>query len=961
MVIRKSARALAAKAMPIGTARRRNAGRIFRDIIRAREAVADVSREREFRPGTMRPAKSYRSWRRQHGNIEAPIQEIAEPIRIIVFSDEKTVSGCETVLPTDSIIVEAEIAATNSLVDKASLANYDLVLFLKTGSILRSGAIEQIATAYYDDPAAKVISFDSDLTRGVFRSDPLFRPNWSPDVLLGSNYIGRAAAFSGKWLSTLPFEINLSDRCIWEILLEGALEGVHTQHLSEVLLSERSSSAKMRPGEADAQMVKQRLAFHGIHSRVSLADGVLKTLPIPPDKTSVSIIVPTRHSTENIGRLVKSLRTTSYPDFELVIVDNGGESPDRIDWYGSTLEGLDASVFWWDAPFNYNKVNNFGVSQSRGDVIVLLNDDTEIVDHEWLDFLVGYATLPGVGEVGLQLLESRGLIQHGGVVIGPGGFADNLFAGLKPNTDTLIGPTNWYRNSIAVTGACAAMTRDNFLNVNGLDENFELMGSDVVLGIDQYLAGRRNVVLPFDMVRHYESLTRGNNVPIQDLYASYWRYEPWLRNGDPYVSKNVSRSSAIPKFAGLHEENPAWTCLRGLGRIPTKIIQRGNIAEEARALLGPASVTEEDVQKISTLHSAVDGFAKVQTVNWFIPDLDSPFFGGLNTAFRIANKLRLDHGVHNRFIVLAPPAEMFFRTALDAAFSGLGKESSFHFYQASDESLSAIPAADASVATLWLTAIHVAKAACAKRNFYLVQDYEPEFYPASSLFAMAEESYRLGLYGLCNTSSMYETYTKEYGGKGLAFTPAVDRKTYYPSTTVKTSDEPVTIFAYARDHFRNCWEIVEAALYEVKKRHGKNVRILAAGARYLPSSSGFMNLGLMDYREAANFYRMSDIGVTMQITRHPSYLPLELMASGAAMVLPASEWFRWLYDANENSVQARRSLPALVESIEELVLNDSLRNELQSGAVRTIAENHGDWDQALAGIYDYLCSPEANS
>ena len=263
-----------------------------------------------------------------------------------------------------------------------------------------------------------------------------------------------------------------------------------------------------------------------------------------------------------------------------------------------------------------------------------------------------------------------------------------------------------------------------------------------------------------------------------------------------------------------------------------------------------------------------------------------------------------------------------------------------------------------AISTLWLTATHVVKAMSAPRNFYLVQDFEPEFYPASTMFALAEESYRYGLYGICNTKSMYDTYVEAYRGEATYFSPAVDRSIYYPSTEeFSGKDGVVTIFAYARDHFRNCWELVCEALTRVKAKHGRGVRIIAAGARYLPPTADFVDLGLMDYRATGDVYRDTDIGVTMQISRHPSYLPLELMASGVPMVSPDSEWFQWLFVDGENSATVMRSVNDLEEQISMLVQDAQQRARLRAGAIATIGEAHSDWDAALDGLYEYLCDP----
>jgi len=834
----------------------------------------------------------------------------------------------------------------------------DIFLVVRAGTVFAADALDRIAGAFYTDPACVLVTFDSDvIDEQGRRGDPLFRPQWSPDTLLGHDYIGSAFAMRvGVAESRGP--LTADPLALWRLKLAAGLDARQCAHIPRVLISEPGRPVAADPVRA-AAMVEEALAARGERARVEVQQGRLRAMFLPEQWPAVSIVVPTRHSRTNMARLLDSLASTDYPSFDVQVMDNGEPSEENRQWYAQRDTPFPLRVEWWDEkPFNYSRVNNVGVSRTSGEVVVLLNDDTQVVDPAWLRELVGHALRPGVGTVGLQLRMADGRIQHGGVMVGPGGFADNLFAGLQPHSDTLIGSTDWYRDTLAVTGACVAVRRDVYEAVGGLDENFILCGSDVVLGLDQVIRGRRNLVLPFDTVRHFESLTRGSTVPEQDFHASYWRYYPWLRGGDPYVSGNVSRLSAVPRFANELDPTPVELALIALGRPIRSHAQSMSISEEAFGLLASASVRDADVAAVRSSHEANRGRLEVRTVNWFIPDIDMPFFGGLNTTFRLADKLRREHGVRNRFVVFGHPDELHVKTALDAAFPGLGREAEVYVYDGSDEQLALLPEADAAVATLWLTAQHVAKAPGARRRFYLMQDYEPAFYPASSMYAMAEESYRLGLYGICNTVSMHRIYSS-YGGRSTYFVPAVDRGLFNPEgRREKADDEPVTIFAYARDHFRNCWELVYAALTEVKRRHGDGVRIIAAGARYLPEDSSLIDLGLLDYRQTPQIYRESDIGITMQISRHPSYLPLELMACGVPMVAPDSDWFGWLFESGRNSLLVRRSLGDLVDKIDRLVTDAQLRAQLQRGALETIDEAHSDWDRALEHVYDFMCDPE---
>jgi GT2 family glycosyltransferase/glycosyltransferase involved in cell wall biosynthesis len=916
------------------------------------------------KPITARPGRrSYFLWRKRHfKKLKKSLFDFSGQHSFHIFIEQtsgtrhsqlkKTIRSIEHETEGHSEFTVVPSGTDVSPLIAASAA--DFIMFMKPGSTLHRLALKKISSEFSRTPSAGVMTFDSDLKKFGRRSKPLFRPVFSPEMLFSANYLNFAFAARKSLFSCIQ-PIILSNTGVWEFLLRCYCTKTTFIQTSSLLLSESPRQRSYEITQDSAEMVQTVLSRGlDINFEVKVLDGHLRVLPHTSYSPPVSIVIPTRHSTENISQLFDSLGLTNYPNFNVCVIDNGTKNQKDKKWYDRLKPTFDYKVLWWDVtPFNYSAVNNFAARNTDGDIIIFLNDDTQIVDPHWLSELVGYLSLPDIGTAGFQLRNHEGLIQHGGVMLGPGGFADNLFSGLKPHSWTLMGSTDWYRDSLAVTGACVAITRENFESVGGFDERFELCGSDVVLGLDMVVRGKRNIVSPIDAVRHFESLTRGTAVPVGDFFASYWRYLPWLQNGDPFVSPNISQLAAIPRLSDDRDDLPVVLAMQILGRPYREIKQSGSIGQEAKNLLTIATITPENKAEIVELNNREIKDFSIKTINWFLPDIDTPFFGGFNTAFRIASHLERDHGVKNRFIFLAPENENFFRSAVVAAFPNL-KDSEFGFYDTLQGETKEIPHADAAVATLWLTAYLAAKTKTADRYFYLIQDFEPGFYPASSMYAFAEQSYRLGFYGICNTTTLAETYKHDYSGSGLAFTPAVDRRIYFPEERERDDDQPVRIFVYARDHFRNCSELALGALEQIKDIYGDKVEIIVAGARYLKSQSKFVNLGLMDYRESATLFRTIDIGLTLQISQHPSYLPLELMACGVPMVAPKSKDFSWLFQDRENSVLTDMTLDGVVESLSLLIENKALRKELSKAAISTIDSSHSSWEKSLEGIHYFM-------
>jgi GT2 family glycosyltransferase len=190
-------------------------------------------------------------------------------------------------------------------------------------------------------------------------------------------------------------------------------------------------------------------------------------------------------------------------------------------------------------------VNNAGVALSGSEYVLLLNDDTLVVEPGWLAEMLGLAMLPGVGVVGTTLLTQDGRIQHAGVWVGLGGYAGHHFAGLAPRTETIFGSTSWYRNLLAVTAACLCVRKELFESVGGFDEEMILAGSDVTLGLDCVARGLRNICSPVPGLHHYESLTR-SSATLNDQIVSLLRYQPWHDAGDPYRNARLSQKTPVP-------------------------------------------------------------------------------------------------------------------------------------------------------------------------------------------------------------------------------------------------------------------------------------------------------------------------------------------------------------------------------------------------------------------------------
>jgi GT2 family glycosyltransferase/glycosyltransferase involved in cell wall biosynthesis len=873
------------------------------------------------------------------------------------------VAAADVDLPADGRVVARRTTAERAPADIAALIRQgdpaSLVVVLEAGDRAEPDLLHHVVSHAWDDPAADLLHWDDDLldANGA-PCAPLFRPSWSPDVLLGANYLGRSFAMRRRAISADALAPELGDARWWDLVLRADLDASSVVRIPRVL-----THLRRRPVPTAAQgreVVADHLARKGWNAELSDGPAGVQVHWAIPDPPHVTVIIPTRHNRGMLSTCLPSLAATDYPSFDVRIVDNGGRTAENEAWYRDNGHGLDLEVLWWDEPFNYSRVNNVTAAAARGEVLVFLNDDTELVDRRWMSELVGWVSQPEIGLAGLQLLDADGRIQHGGVVVGVNGFADHLFLGMEPGSDTIFGPTGWYRDVLSVTAACVAVRAELFEQVGGFDERFELCGSDVVLGFDTRFAGLRNVCSPVTEVRHLESATRGRTVPMGDFHASYWRYQKYLRGGDPYFSPNLSTRTGVPTLRDRDDDGPMAQVGEVLGRNFTVFRQK---ADEAEALWLSDICRADDavVERVEVLHAQTVGRAEVTSLNWFFPDIDSPFYGGINTALRLADHLQRHHDVAQRFVMMADENEVFFRSALAAAFPALADVPMTFVNGPTDPALGDVPYADVSIATLWVTAYSVARFPNTRRKFYLIQDFEPQFYPAGTNYALSEEGYRLGLYGLCNTDRLLDIYRRSYDGVGGSFMPAVDDRVFHPRGRRPLRHEgPATVFVYARPgHWRNCWEMASLALTQMKEALGDGVRIVTAGSWARPDDlgRGIEHLGLLDYRDTGALYRQCDVGVALTVSAHPSYLPLELMACGVPVVAFDNPAGNWILEHEVNSLRCRRTVDGLAEAMTRLATDVELRERLGSAAEATIADRFSRWSTSFAGVYDILCDP----
>jgi glycosyltransferase involved in cell wall biosynthesis len=377
-------------------------------------------------------------------------------------------------------------------------------------------------------------------------------------------------------------------------------------------------------------------------------------------------------------------------------------------------------------------------------------------------------------------------------------------------------------------------------------------------------------------------------------------------------------------------------------------------ASDARVLEGGWDLTAAQVAaNAAEVEAQLRGGAReVRTVQWFIPWFHLVHGGGPYTLMRIADHLAREHGVANRFCV-------FDRSDAGAASDIAGKIGGAFPALAAAPVTAGAPGpepADAAIATSWPSALELARYDGAAAKFFLVQDWEPDFFPAGSASAVLEGAARLGIPGIVNTPGLADSY-RAAGAPAVSFTPAVDTRLYTPASGPRGAGR-IRIFFYGRPASpRNAFGLGLAALREVKRRHGDAVEIVSAGEDWSEGQYGVAdvleNRGMLEDIEAvARLYRSCDIGLVFMLTRHPSYLPLELMASGAATVSNRNPHTEWLLRHEDNALLAEPFPSLVADQVGRLVEDRELREAIVQAGLREVRARR--WENELERVWGAL-------
>lgn len=443
-----------------------------------------------------------------------------------------------------------------------TLATGEFAGLLDNDDTLADFALFEVVKLINEHPEADLIYSDEDkLSEDNIRSQPFFKTDWAPDILLATNYVCHFGVYRKTLMDEIGgFRKGYEGAQDYDLVLRFTEKTNRIYHIQRVLYHWRmiSNSTAVNPEskgyafEAGLRSLEDALKRRGIKGTVTHGafSGVYDIEYEIFNDGLVSVIIPTRDNPADLKACIDSIfEKTIYKKFEIIVADNGSEKEEtfKLFEYYSKKYKNQFKVIRIDIPFNFSKLNNMAVKESKGEYLLFLNNDVTVITEGWMTRMVSFAQQEHIGAVGAKLYYPDNTIQHAGVLLGMGGVAGHGHLGYPRGDYGYFGKLVINNDYTSVTAACMMVKRTDFDLVNGFEEKLTIAFNDVDFCLKLYEKGKFNIWIHNVELYHFESKSRG----AEDTYSKYKRFnseikymkDHWLKyiKNDPFYNKNLTR------------------------------------------------------------------------------------------------------------------------------------------------------------------------------------------------------------------------------------------------------------------------------------------------------------------------------------------------------------------------------------------------------------------------------------
>ncbi len=447
---------------------------------------------------------------------------------------------------------------TNACID---MATGEYIALFDHDDLLHPAALYEMMNAICEEGADLIYTDENTFqTTPADAYCPHFKADFAPDTLRSYNYICHFTAFSKKLLDKLGegFRSEFDGSQDYDMILRLTEQAEKIVHIPKILYYWRCHansvasdiSAKPYTVVAAKRALQEHLQRVGLKGEV-LDSSILSTYRIAYEidrNPLISILIPNKDHIDDLKKCINSIREKStYSNWEIIVIENNSTEAKTFAYYEELKQDSRIQVVVWKDEFNYSAINNFGAQSARGEHLLLLNNDVEIITPDWLEQMLMFSQRKDVGAVGAMLYYPDDTVQHAGVILGIGGVAGHAHKYFNRGNYGYMSRLTIAQNYSCVTAACVMISRNVWDEVGGLDESFKVAFNDVDLCMRIRKAGYLVVWTPYAELYHYESKSRG----VEDTPEKQKRFQGevlrfqdrWgkeLQEGDPYYNPNLS-------------------------------------------------------------------------------------------------------------------------------------------------------------------------------------------------------------------------------------------------------------------------------------------------------------------------------------------------------------------------------------------------------------------------------------
>jgi GT2 family glycosyltransferase len=448
-------------------------------------------------------------------NDSDSIQGLCESLQTINHSFSRIIFWCE----------DAQFKSVQSLVRSvgASIPKLDVVTDLKSSLSLTSCFLIHEWDRLHPATVAILkthVSSKADITyvdrdyldQNGLRHNPDFFPDWNPDLQLSTGYVSSGVLVANSEWLVGKNHLTLTAAGIGNWITVNYLlkRYQNIQHMPLVLLHSCKTGI-LDLTDVSSRFKKELESLAPIEVEMQVKGAVRHLKWKPKILPLVSLIIPTKNGLALVRACIESiLSKTTYENYEIILVDNNSDESASLEYFAELAKHPQIKVLKYPHPFNYSAINNYAVDACQGEIIGLINNDIEVIEPEWLEYMVGHVLRDDIGCVGAKLLYPDDRIQHAGVVMGYGGGAGHAHKYFPAHHEGYLRRLSGTNNYSAVTAACLLVSKHDYLAVGGLDaEKLEVAFNDIDFCLKILELGRRNLYCSEAVLYHYESVSRG--------------------------------------------------------------------------------------------------------------------------------------------------------------------------------------------------------------------------------------------------------------------------------------------------------------------------------------------------------------------------------------------------------------------------------------------------------------------